>query len=402
MYIGRIIEFNQFITINILILIILGSLLFLTLKLKKPYTEISTSILINHNESPDQYDAAEILTQPGHIQPEYSLMHCLRSTHSSNELKIKILKSLGNIKKHSTIPNILGIVENPNTPIKVQIAAVKAVGNFKKIGEHFENQIFARYYIIKTLKKLLQRKKIPIELRRNIVRVFSRIHEPEIVPIMLNMLKDKSPEIRSDIAYIMGFFHDISIERFLNDYLNDPHPRVRTSVIISLWQFENKRISLIPKIIELLESKDLHDNKDGIFVIGEIQAHFEVQYLINRLKHKNPRIRMHCAFALSKLGYEKYISNILDFVLCKNQEIAKEALNLLNNLPESAFLIYKKLLRKKISALISSIIKESGCQYIDELNKKELRQLNGYYLMINEEAEAMRIKNILTGKRSKI
>lgn len=364
---------------------------------RKSYTQLSKKILEKPGLHPDKFDAVEVLAQPGHHEPTEHLIRSLHFRNEPTELRIKILQTLGAIRDENTIPDILEALAPDEKP-EVQLTAIKVLGEFQNLGKYFYTQAFTRYRVVHTLADMLRQPTTTKKIRRAIIQVFATLHEAEIVPILLNMLEDKDPEIRADAVYVMGFFHDASTAYFLEKYLIDDHVKVRANTLITLWQFKRYRLKLLIKLVSLLESKELDDQLSAIYVLGEIQAQQEIPRLRKYLEHSDHNLRIYSAIALAKMGHEDVFEQIADEVLHEDETRATQARKMIEHLPNHMRKKFQKNLRRRISSQINKIIKNTNSKYAHQTSPEILRKLHDYYRMIEEEGEAMRIRLLLDQK----
>lgn len=380
-----------------LTLLFSGIILFITVFwLRRPFTILAKKILEKPGEHPDKFDAVEILSQPGHHEPTEHLIRSLHFRHESSDLKIKILRTLGIIRNPATIPDILAALDDPDFEVRYQ--ALLTLGDFREIGNFFYRQAFTRYRIVHVLESLLRQSDTTKKMRRAIIQVFANLHEVEVIPLLLDMLTDLDPEIRSDAIYVMGFFNDSSTGYFLEKYLQDPSSYIQANTIIALWQFKRYRLKLLIHLVKLLDSPQVTDQISGIYALGEIKAIQERPRLQKLLQHQNQRIQLHAAIALAKLGYAEVLGEILDFLLHENADLAQEARKMSKGLPSGTRTVLHKNLRKVVGNRIRQTLESSTQKTASQLPTATLEKLHSYYKLIEEEGEALRIRMTLQKK----
>lgn len=363
--------------------------LFMTIRLQRKYTDITKDQLFHDGlPYPEKLGAIEILAQRGHKNAPEILVKKLRGLLDSGEsaepssVKIKLLNALGELKDFNTLPEIVDALYDKDAHVRLEAAS--ALMNFRDIGEKFYSQAFSRYRVIESLKEVFKNEKSSA-VRSAIIRVFSLLRQPDIVPFLLNVLHDADIKTRADCIYTLGLFKDPNAAFYVTPYLEDAYPSVRANAIVALWQFPKYRDSLEIKLRFLTDSTDIETLKAGIYCLGEIGEHFE-QPLHEFMSSAQDDARLEAAFALTKLGSELGFEHVLDHMLSLNPEEFENMSRFFHRLKPS---VRDQLERY----LIASVSRELNS--IDNTDFASLERLRRLYILLDQHEELFTIERAL-------
>lgn len=374
-----------------------GMAVILAFHLQKHYTLLGKKNLEIRGNLDEKINAIELLSQPGHRNATDYLVGALLSPQEIPEVRIKILGILGKMGKTDAIPAILKCLEDSEKTVR--IAAVNALGNFQNLGKRFFYQSFSRFSITTALKKcfLESRQK---EMKLAAVKVFANLRDPEIIPLLIDLLKKKDPEIRAESISVIGLFHDPGTVTFLEPLLSDPHPKVRSAAIIALWQFVSQRMFLITEMSKMLESKKPSEILAGIDAVGETRWELEKPRIQKFLTSKNEKVRHHAAFALAKMNDENSVEHLFDFMFHKKKFLGKKTRSLLEHVHEDVrHAVHRKSLHE-VARRISEILKKSETNIIEHLPQDALEELHHLFSLIGAEKEMGKIKMMLIPQKT--
>jgi len=364
----------------------------LSFHLQKHYTLLGKKNLESRGNLEEKINAIEVMSQPGHRNATEYLVRALCFRHEIPEVRIKILKILGKMGNIDAVPAILKCLEDPEK--SVRLAAVNALGSFRNLGKHFFEQSFSRFRITQALKKCFLESRQQ-ELKIAAVKVFANLRDPEIIPLLIDLLKKKDPKIRAESASVIGLFHDTATIEFLEPLLDDEDVTVRSAAIVALWQFVPFRIRLALEISKMIESTNQKEILAGIDTLGETKSGLEKQRLQKFLESKNEKIRHHAAFALAKMNDENAIEHLFGFIFHEKKILGKKTRTLLEWVHEDIRnAVHRKSLRE-VARRISEILEKSETNVIEHLPRAALEELHHLFSLIGAEKEMGRITMIL-------
>lgn len=381
-------------TISTIIIILFILMYFLTKKTKDKYTQLARKKAETSKDIQEKLEAIEVLTQKWHKNAHLILSKLLKK-RNLEEIKWKILYSLGEIWHKESIPEILNLTKHEDKNITK--AALNALLNFKITGKNLFQEWFTKHRILNELKKLLKDTQSK-SVKELIIKNFANIHDQEIISFIVNILENTDDDTKKNIIYVCKNFEDINLNHYIKKFLNTKNPQVKASVIIALWQFEQLRLQLTIQISKLLLSKNKDDILAAIFVLWEINSKQEISKLYNFLDDDNEEIREMAIIAILKL-WEIWISHhIIEYLLHENREHALKTKKMMQKVPEHIQKHINNIVKHEVIKKIKEIIKKEKTDLIENMSVQALEDLIHYYYIIDEHNEVIKIKHILREK----
>ena len=377
---------NLTMTINMVLISITVVSMALVSSLQSKYTEESQKNLEKGNSTHTRINAIEILAQKGHKMDYQKLIKLIQRDTEDEEIKIKAIETLKQIKDPQTVPDIITCLysQSPN----IRLAIVDLIGEFKDLDKQFFKSAFAKYRIEKTLKEIFE-KEINEEIRSEIIKVLAYFDPKDIVPFLLEKINSNEEKIIADCVYICGLFHDPNSIYYLEKFLDHKNPRIRANAIISLWQFKKLRQKLNHYLDQLLDSADEENLMAGVYIIGELALKEKREKLLDLLKNGNPEV----LFALAKLSDKSALIRLVDYIV-EHKEDWEQIKKRLVSLPDKFVSELKQYLHQEISHKIHKILKAHSHLKLEELDKKVLKELEHLYEIIDESSIKNKIKNL--------
>lgn len=373
-------------SIHISMAVIMFVVLILTIKLQSKYTDITREQLFSTLPYPEKLNAIEILAQKGHRNAPAILVQKLLDSNVHEEasiVRVKILSALGEFSDYRTLPEILDALSDQDASVRLE--AAHALMNFNDVGEKFYAQAFSKYRMVEALKETFRKEKHQ-SVRSAIIRVFSILRQSEIVPFLLEQLKDEDSEIRADCIHTLGLFHDPNAAYYILPSLNDAHPNVRAAAIISLWQFAKYRPVLEEKLMTMLMSDNYDELFAAIYCLGEIQ-YLNYSVLLPYLHSEDPTIVREAAFALTKCGIPIGFTYVLDHLLSLPQEQFNKASLFINRLTHSARQKIERFIVHLVSHEINALMHHPSINIFEHIDTRTLEKLRRYYALIGQYEE---------------
>lgn len=387
--------------IHILMVSLMFAVLFATIKLQSKYTEISRRQLFSNLPYPEKINAIEILAQRGHSNAPFILVEKLSEAlkaedKSPNEhpfVRIKLLNALGQYHDSKTLPEILDALYD-NDP-DVRLEAAHALMNFYDIGEKFYTQAFSRYRMIEILKDVFRREKSS-SVRSAIIRVFSVLRQSDVVPFLLEVLKENE-QARADCIFTIGLFKDPTAAYYIYPYLVDQNSFVKANSVVALWQFPKYKHVLEGVLTELLESNDQNNLKAGIFVLGELGLPRK-GILLDAIRHGDTETQLEAAFALTKCGDPVGFNILLEKLLSFSSTQFESMRRFFHRLRPKARRMVEQILVNSTSDKLHMLMREQKGKCLDEIDPEILEKLRRLYKLLGQHEELFAIEEILAQK----
>lgn len=387
------------VVLNLLLSIVFGVMLFLTLRLQRDYTSVAKKNLEMSKEFGLKSHAIEVLSQKGHDNAADILSKALIYRKELPEVKVKILRALGEIEDPLSLPEILLCLNDPS--LEVKIAACQALSRFKHLGKHFYTQAFSQHRIISTLSEVFK-KESSKRLRSAIIKTFANIQHAQVVPFLLDIIaRAEDEELISDCIYVIGLFGDINTWHYVSPFLTSTNTRIKANAIIALWQFEKYRLQLLIHLLSLLESKEKNANLSGIYAVGEIKAIQELPLLKKFLESPDQDIVRYTSIALLKLDDQDGLQPLLQLLFGNDSMTALKTFESIQEArPNHTRTLLLKLIKTEGGTLVTRLFHEHHLHHSqwEMLPQDQIEKLIQYYTILGHEKEVFLMKEKLEKK----
>lgn len=372
--------------IHTAMVIIMVCVLVITLKLQSKYTDITKQQLFSNRPYPEKLNAIEILAQQGHKNAPSILVEKLTDPNAIEDnpiVRVKLLSALGEFSDYSTLPEILEALSDPEPSVRLEAAHV--LMNFKNVGEHFYAQAFSKYRMIEALKETFKKEKFQ-SVRSAIIRVFSILRQAEIVPFLLQQLKESDPKARADSIHTLGMFHDLNAAYYILPSLNDENTKVRSAAMIALWQFDKYRPMLEATLLDMLKNDSRENFLAALYVFGEVRYQ-HVNVLMPYLRDTDPEVVLEAAFALTKCSVAEGFMVIIDHLLKLPIDRFESVRLFINRLDDKARTMVERVVVHLISHEINALMHLRNITSFDQIEVETLEKLRRFYSIIGQFEE---------------
>ncbi len=160
------------------------------------------------------------------------------------------------------------------------------------------NQHYSRLHDSPLLTPLLQ----ALESGGKYAKIFSATalgaaNEIRALPLLRNVLKDDSADVRTAAAKGLGLFPDIDSVIPLIDLLQDSNIEVRSASARTLGSIGDKRA--VSPLLKMLENNNRQDKWNALIALGDIGDIDSLPFIRAYLKDKDKKIRKPAKFALA-------------------------------------------------------------------------------------------------------
>lgn len=381
---------NMVITIFMIIIMVL--MLLILLKNENKYSHLSVKNLLHSKNPILQLNAIEVLGQKGHKNSAQILAKTLKENNLDVKVKVKILETLGHMKEHESILEILDYIDNKNS--KIRIAALKALYNFDVIRKKSAKRPFSTHRISTLLKKQFEKEE-DNDIKAIIIKILAKLNNEQIVGFILDLLNSEDINIKSNCIAACSHFDDINLIHYLEPYLNSNNPNIKGNAIIALWKYPKTKIKVHQELKRMLFSTDRKERIKGFYVIGEIEAIQEKNRLKDYLYSDDEEESLTAAIALSKMNSYSGVNIICESLLNSGGKKREKILHEIELLSDSI----KKNITKSLNFIVSAHINEfffnARIDSLDKLDKNGLIKLRNAYELVNDHEEVQNIDDIL-------
>lgn len=381
--------------IHVIMFTIMVIILFSTIRLQPKYTKVSRDQLFSSLPYPEKLNAIEILAQRGHKNASFILAQKLTKSAADEvpAVRIKIISVLGKLHDYDTLPEILDAFSDPYP--EVRLYAAHALMNFHDIGERFYSQAFSRYRMVETLKEVFRNEQ-SAAVRSAIIRVFSLLRQPDVVPFLLGLLHTDDVHLRGDVIYTLGLFRDPNTAYYIAPYLRDANPWVRANAIVALWDSPKYNGTLTKSLEAMLEADDVSIKKAGLFALGEVGMSRK-QSAVEHLNNDDETLKIEAAFALTKCADARGFYFLLDHFLHLPVEQFETLRRFFHRLKPKAKKMIEQVLTNVISRELDQLMEKSH-RSLHEIEPETLEKLRRLYQLLDQHEELFAIESALQEK----
>lgn len=378
--------------ITIMMFGVMGTMLIVLLKNENNYSNISVRNLLHSNDPALQLNAIEVLGQKGHKKSTKVLSRTLKDNNLDVKVKVKILETLGLLKEHESILDILDYINDSNS--KIRAAALKALYKFDVIQKKNLKRPFSFYRINTLLKKQFEVEE-DNDIKGLIIKILAKLNNKSIVTFILKLLQSDDVHIKANCIGACNYFDDINLIHYLLPYLSSEYPQIRANTIIALWKYPKHKKELHRLLKKMLYSEDSVERIFGYYVVGEAEIESEKALLKEKLEVDNKEERLEAALALSKLDSKSGIPVICESLIYADSDGRERIKHDIDILPSQIKAGIDKYNRQIVSTYINRLLTDSDEINLEALDKNTLLKLRNAYELVNEHQQVQNIDIIL-------
>jgi len=378
--------------ITVFMIGIMTIMLFMLLKNENKYSHLSVKNLLHSKNPILQLNAVEVLGQKGHKNAPQILTNTLKENNLDHKVKVKIIETLGHMKEHESILEILEYIDHEDR--KIRLTALKALYKFDVIRKKTTKRPFSLYRINKLLKTQFSNEE-DNDIKALIIKILAKLNHQEIVTFILNLLKSEDLHIKSNCIAACSYFDDISLIHYLEPYLESNEPETKGNAIIALWKYPKLRIKVNQVLKKMLISENKEERIKAFYVVGEIEAMHEKNRLKNYLYSDDKNESLASAIALAKLSSKRGVQVICESLLYSDAGQREKINHEIDILPDSVKKKISKYIHQHVSIYINKLLEEADVINLDELDKNTLLKLRNAYELVNDHEEVQNINDIL-------
>lgn len=378
--------------ITVFMILIASAMLIMLLKNENKYSHLSIKNLLHTKNLILQLNAIEVLGQKGHKNSAHILAKTLKENNLDPKVKVKILETLGHMKEHESILEILDYISDENR--KVRIAALNALNQFDVIRKKTSKRLFSLHRINALLKEQFEKEE-DNDIKALIIKILARLQSEQIVDFILKLLKSEDINIKTNCIAACAHFDDINLIHYLSPYLDSENPEIKGNAIIALWKYPKCKIKVYQELKKMLFSNDRAERIKGFYVVGVIEAVQEKNRLKAYIYSQDEEESLAASIALCKMNSNAGIDVICDSLIYADELKREKILHEIEILPDS---VKKNLLRYLhicVSAYVNDILIDTDAENLDNLDRSELIKLRNAYELVNEHEEVQNIDDIL-------
>lgn len=231
---------------------------------------------------------------------EDHLRRLLSMQELDREAQERVIASLGVIGNYQTIVDLAQIITSDQPP-KVKNQALHAINEIIKDQKDLGEYPVTKHYLLRAYEELLL-SDVPHSLKLEVIAALKYFDLEDVVQFLEEHLESDNPHMVSNTIKTFAEFNDRGIIPYVQPYLDSDNAELVSEAIVALWQFEEKRVHLLPRLAGLLMRKEKSCTRSALYVIGSIKATWEKDYVLEQLKHPDSHIKRYALITLIRLG----------------------------------------------------------------------------------------------------
>ena len=274
-------------------------------------------------------------------------------------VKARVIGSLGVIGNAQTIVDLTKILEQDEDP-KMKLESIHAINTIIQTArKKLDSVPVTKHYLLRTYEKVLL-SSVPSYVKSEVIAALKYFDLEDVMSFLEQHLNDKSVQIRQNVLKTLATFRDRGIIPYLEPFLDSKHLALQSEAIVGLWQFEEMRIKVLPRLTALLASTDPKAIECTLSILGSIRATWDKEYVHEQLENGDEHIRLHALVTLIEFGdtehTELFTQKLLGYVQQDDMKELDFALSHYRGFPDAVRSTVVKLIQEMSDAESSALL----------------------------------------------
>ncbi len=252
-------------------------------------------------------------------------------------VKARVIGSLGGIGNAQTIVDLTKILEQDEDP-KMKLEAIHAINMIIQTAKRLDAVPVTKHYLLRTYEKVLL-SGMPAYVKSEVIAALKYFDLEDVMSFLELHLRDNDVQIQQNVLKTLATFRDRGIIPYLEPFLDSNHLELQSESITGLWQFEEMRIKVLPRLTGLLASNDPKAVECTLSILGSIKATWDKEYVHEQLENGDEHLQLHALVTLIELGdtehTELFTQKLLGYVQQDEMKELDFALSHYRNFPDS-------------------------------------------------------------------
>lgn len=379
-------------SVNLLILLFVGLLFYVTYVQQNRYTNAALDDLVRPDDLKMRLNAIDILAQKGHRNFLPSLRRILFDKSESLTIKVRILKSFGELKSVEAIPDIITCFSSNNATVRK--SALLALLIYKDLNSILKGNLFLEYQLICGLKKMYKAERVE-EIRSKVVLVLSMLSTVTAIEFLIEVLEKSKGNLKADTIMALGNYRDSSIVHFIYPYLNSKSAKQKVAAIIALGKVADMKAEAVSRVNVLTRSLVKEDVISALFIIGQLSLKDKRHICLEFLDSADDEIKLNAAIALAKMGLFEAIPVLIEFLFSNDHKLSLECKKLLENVDVRIYKNIDRIMKYMVYEKAKNIVIENEGKPLAKFGKRSLSTLSWLYSLIEEYDEVDSIHKLI-------
>jgi MFS family permease len=298
---------NTFLIGTLLVLLV-----FVIVRLRKEYLN-SLKINLQSGDEDLKLKSIDLLAEKiNRGKAERYLRRLLVSEISSEKVRLRTIASLGVIGNLDSIIDLIGVLKNGTA--REKYAAVENINAIVRTPKRLRMVPLTRHTLLSVYEELLVGRD-PVFVKRIVVTSLKFFEIEEVIKFLDRQLHSDNLSIRLNAISTLGAFRDRGVVAYLRPLLDSDSQTVVREVIHELWKFEDLRMVLLPRMVEIFSGKSVESVKNSLILIGKLRISWERRLVEENLDHEDPSVRALAVLAMIDLGETKFLKSLVPLIL---------------------------------------------------------------------------------------
>lgn len=243
---------------------------------------------------------------------ERNLRLILASGLSSERVKIRVMASLGVIGNLDSVVDLIKVLQ-VGTP-REKFAAIEGINAIVRTRGRLSSIPLTRHSLLSVYEQLLVGRD-PVFVKRMVVQSLRYFEIDGVIHFLERQLKSEDLSIRLNAISTLGSFRDRGVISYLLPLIESKEQSVVREVIHELWKFEDLRLILLPRMIQIFSGTSQESVQNSLILIGKLKVVWEKELVLRQLDHEDVYVQALANLALVDLGEPKYIKPLIRLFL---------------------------------------------------------------------------------------
>ncbi len=291
---------------------ILALSLVIILRLRKLYIN-SLKVNLQSDDEDLKLKSIDLLAEKVNLgKAERNLRQLLVSARSSMKVRIRTMSSLGIIGNLDSIVDLIEVLKKGN--MKEKFLAIENINKIVKNRKRFRSIPVTKHTLLEVYEAILVSKD-PTFIKLKVISSLEYFDIDEVIRFLEIQLKSDNLSIKLNAIETLGAFQDRGVVGYLRPLLDNPNKKTVRQVIRVLWKFEDLRMILLPKMVEIFSSTNPENIENSLILINKLRIGWEKELVMGHLGNPDPYIRALANLTMVSLGESKYLNGFVDEIV---------------------------------------------------------------------------------------
>jgi hypothetical protein len=291
-----------------LIGIILVVLFFVASRLRRIYVSNLKANLQSDDEDLKLKSIDLLAEKVNHGKAERNLRQLLVSELSSVKVRIRTMGSLGIIGNLDSVVDLIEVLKKGN--VREKFSAIENINRIVKNRKRFRSIPVTKHTLLEVYEDILVSKD-PTFIKLKVISSLGYFDIDEVIRFLEIHLMSDNLSIRLNAIETLGAFRDRGVVGYLRPLLDNPDQRIVRQVIRVLWKFEDLRMVLLPKMVEIFSGTSPESIENSLILINKLRIGWEKELVERHLANPDPYLRALANLTMVGLGESKYLSGFV-------------------------------------------------------------------------------------------